>query len=94
MVREKNGAVTYRVTLPDHRTQIVPPRRFLTRHQEREFAGQPDLILQLGHDIGRLYRHRFGGAVEVRVDAIVSLNGRPPAPLIDPRLTPATVPKV
>ena len=84
MVREKNGAVTYRVRLPDGRRQLVEPSRYLTEHQEREMSGQPDLIVQLAHHIGRTYAERYGEPVQVRVDALVSLNGRPAAPLIDP----------
>ena len=51
LVREKNGAVTFYVKLPDGRRHIVPPRRYLTDFQEREMSGQPDLILQLAHHI-------------------------------------------
>ena len=47
-------------------------------------SGQPDLILQLAHHIGRDFRGRGFDDVEVRVDAWVSWNGRPPARLIDP----------
>ncbi len=44
---------------------------------------QPDLVWQLARHIGR----EFGavhGPVEVRAETWVSLNGRPPAPLVDP----------
>ena len=83
MVREKNGSVSYRVRLPDGREQLISPRRYLTRDQEREMSGQPDLILQLAHHIARDFRARGQGEVEVYVDALVSLNGRPPARLIE-----------
>ena len=86
MVREKNGAVTYRVRTPDGRLQLVEPSRYLTDHQEREMSGQPDLIVQLAHHIGREYADRYGEPVEVRVDARASLNGRPAAPMIDPQV--------
>lgn len=85
MLREKNGAITYRVRVPGKKNEMhVPPTRYLTDHQSREFSGQPDMILQLAHDIGRDYEERFGGPVEVRVDALVSLNGRKPQLMIDP----------
>ena len=89
MLREKNGSVTYRVRLPGAtRERYVPPSRYLTRHQEREMSGQPDLILQLGQHIGA----ELGGeGVEVRVDALVSLNGRAPKRLIDPTVDLMTV---
>mgnify|MGYP006298408801 FL=1 len=47
-------------------------------------SGQPDLILQLAHRIGEDFRARGYEQVEVRVDALVSLNGRKPRPMIDP----------
>ena len=39
-------------------------------------SGQPDLILQLAHHIRDDFERRGQGPVEVRVDALVSLNGR------------------
>jgi hypothetical protein len=83
MVREKNGAVSYYVTLPGGRTQIVPPHRYLTDFQEREMSGQPDLILQLAHHIADDYRRRGLGEVKVRAEARVSLNGRRGVDMID-----------
>jgi vitamin K-dependent gamma-carboxylase len=91
MVREKNGAVLYRVTLPDGREHHVTPTRYLTRHQEREMTGQPDLILALAHHIRDDYAERGVAPVEVRVDALSSLNGRAPSRLIDPSIDLCTV---
>jgi hypothetical protein len=64
----------------------VPPRRYLTDRQERDFATQPDLILQLAHRIADDFSAREGVRPVVQVDAIASLNGRPPARLIDPEV--------
>lgn len=87
MVREKNGAVTFRVKVPGRQKEYyVSPSRYLTSHQEREMSGQPDLILQLAHHIGEEYRKKGHDDVEVRVDALVSLNGRPPQPMIAPQV--------
>lgn len=86
MVRVKYGAVEYVVELPDGRRLEVPASEYLTVRQEREMAGQPDLILQLGHRIGRDMRAAGHGDVAVRVDAHVSLNGRDPIRMIDPRV--------
>ncbi len=92
MVREKNGSVDYRVRVAGRKgEQHVPPRRYLTAHQEREMSGQPDLILQLAHHIAADFRARGERDVEVRVDAYASLNGRPPARLIDPTVDLTTV---
>src|SRR5690606_17460880 len=52
MVREKNAAVTYVVSSKRaHRTWYVEPRQYLTDRQEKEFAAQPDLVLQLAHRV-------------------------------------------
>ena len=92
MCREKDGSVLYRVRVPGRRRELrVPPSRYLTPHQEREMSGQPDLILQLAHHIRDEYVVRHGEGVEVRVDALASLNGRPMARLIDPEVDLATV---
>ncbi len=85
LCREKNGSVTYRVRTADRpREYFVPPSRYLTSAQEREMGGQPDLILQLAHRIADDLRERGERDVEVRVDALASLNGRPLERLIDP----------
>lgn len=85
MVREKNGSLTYVVHSPTvGRTWHVSPGRYLTPNQEREMAGQPDLILQLAHHVARDFARRGHGDVEVRAEALVSLNGRPSVPLVDP----------
>jgi vitamin K-dependent gamma-carboxylase len=92
MVREKQGTVTYSVRLPDGRETQVTPCKYLNRRQEREMAGQPDQILQLAHRIADDFRAQGYGEVEVRADALVSLNGRRPAPLVDPNVDLASVP--
>lgn len=92
MVREKNGSVTFHVRdTATGRTFTVAPRSYLTRLQEREMSGQPDLILQLAHRIRDDYSARFGARVEVRAEALVSLNGRRLSPLIDPEIDLAAI---
>ncbi|MCC6625529.1 MAG: HTTM domain-containing protein [Deltaproteobacteria bacterium] len=92
MVREKNGAIGYRVRVDGRADELhVPPSRYLTGHQEREFSGQPDLILQLAHHIADDLRARGHTGVEVRVDALASLNGRRARRLIDPTVDLARV---
>lgn len=93
MVREKNAAVTYLVEdARTGRTIEVHPRRYLDARQEREFATQPDLVLQLGHHIAHEWRERTGMSVRVRVEALASLNGRRAGLLIDPQVDLATTP--
>ncbi len=85
MVREKNGSITYRVTVRSTgRTYEVTPLDYLTWRQYSDMSGQPDLIVQLGKHIAGDFQRRGFGDVAVRVDAWVSLNGRKPARLIDP----------
>lgn len=85
MAREKNGSVTFLVkNKRSGRILHVSPRRYLSPLQEREMSSQPDLILALAHHIGRDFESRGEGPVEVRADALVSLNGRPAARLIAP----------
>ncbi len=48
-------------------------------------AAQPDLFLAFAHHLGRAYQAR-GRDVAVVADAVVSLNGRPPARLVAPDL--------
>lgn len=83
MVRAKGGATTFLVHTGG-RVFEVAPREYLTPYQENEMAGQPDLVLQLAHRIGRDWRARTGGPVEVHVESLVSLDGRRGAPMIDP----------
>lgn len=93
MLREKNGSVTYRVTDPrTGRVNEVPPRKYLDHRQERDFSSQPDLILQLAHRIADDFEAREGVRPTVHVDALVSLNGRRPARLIDPDVDLARTP--
>lgn len=93
MVREKHGAVTYYVRFPGlgGKELQISPGRYLDSRQEREMAGQPDLVLQLAHHIRDEYRARGYEDVEVRAEALVSLNGRPARHMIDPTVDLARV---
>jgi hypothetical protein len=92
MVREKNGSISFLVRIPrTGRVVYVAPHEYLTRMQEREMSGQPDLILQLAHHIRDDYAARGFGAVEVRADTWVSLNGRASRRLIDPNVDLARI---
>jgi hypothetical protein len=92
MVRQKNGSVTYVVSSKKAgRTWYESPRRHLTSRQERELGGQPDLILQLAHKIAEEARAKGYDDVEVRAEALASLNGRAAAPLVDPSVDLAKV---
>jgi len=93
MLREKNGSVTFLVRQKSTgRSWYVSPHAYLTRLQEREMSGQPDLVLQLAHHIQRDYAQRGFGEVEVHADALVSLNGRRMQRMIDPSADLASIP--
>jgi hypothetical protein len=92
MVREKNGSITYVVeSARASRTWYVSPHRYLTDRQERELSTQPDLVLQLAHRVRDDFRAQGHDDVTVRVEALVSLNGRSAAPMIDPSVDLARV---
>lgn len=84
MLREKSGSLQYRVVDAAGHTRIVTPHAYLNELQYREMVGQPDLILQLAHRIRDDFDAAGRGPVHVYADALVSLNGRANAPLIDP----------
>jgi hypothetical protein len=84
MVREKHGSVTFIVRFSDGRKLEIPPRTYLTARQEREMAGQPDLIRQLALHIERQLLAAGHADVEVHAETRVSWNGRPGVPMIDP----------
>jgi hypothetical protein len=92
MVREKNGSVTFHVRDPaSNRAWQVTGSKYLTWRQQNEMSSQPDLILQVAHRIADDFRSRGMNDVEVRAEAWVSLNGRAPALLIDPKVNLARV---
>ncbi len=91
MLREKSGALDYRVVTRDGLSEIVSPYSYLTDQQYREMAAQPDMILFLAHRIRDDYNARGVGPVKVFADSVVSLNGRSGARLIDPAVDLAQV---
>jgi vitamin K-dependent gamma-carboxylase len=84
MIREKHGAVTFVAEVDGGRRVEIPPSTYLTWRQEREMAGQPDLILQLARRIGKDLVAQGHRDVRVRALTSVSLNARRGVPLIDP----------
>jgi len=87
MLREKMGSVSYRVVRPsDGRVWEVNPARYLEPRQLSEMSGQPDMIAQLARHISADFKRRGLGEVEVYAEALVSLNGRRPHPLMDPQV--------
>ena len=84
-LRDKKGQVEYTVTDPaTGDSWQVWPEDYLERHQ-RSMTTRPDMLLQFAHYLADIWADELGvEAVEVRVRACVSLNGRPAVLLIDP----------
>jgi len=94
-LRDKQAQeMTFRVRDPESGHEWgIEPGDFLTERQKVRMAGQPDMIHQFALHLAEEYRREYGSEVEVRVDAIVSLNGGKPAPLIDPTIDLAAQPR-
>lgn len=93
MVMEKYGRAVFTVTDPASGTAWrVVPGETLTPLQTRMMATQPDMVLAFAHDLARDYGARVGHAVEVRSRVLVTLNGRPSRPLVDPAVDLARLP--
>ncbi|MGB0647071.1 MAG: HTTM domain-containing protein [Bradymonadia bacterium] len=87
MVREKMGSITYQVKRKsDGRIFEINPSKYLEPRQMSEMSGQPDLIRQLAFYVKMDFERRHGPAAAVTVRALVSLNGRAPALMIDPNV--------
>ncbi|TGD81231.1 HTTM domain-containing protein [Hymenobacter wooponensis] len=93
MLRSKSGHISFRVVLPDGRTEVVAPSTYLTPRQCNKLAAQPDLVLQFAHFLAEDYRRRGLGQVHVYADSYLQLNRRPPRPLVAPTLDLAAQPR-
>ncbi|UYZ63027.1 HTTM domain-containing protein [Hymenobacter weizhouensis] len=82
MLRAKQGTISFRVVLPDGRTEVVHPDAYLTRRQCHKLAAQPDLILQFAHFLAAEYARQGRGHVQVFADSWLTMNRRPPRPLV------------
>ena len=82
MLRTKEGSATFLAHLPDGSRETVDSRRWLTERQADRMATKPDLLHQFARFIADEYERQGKGRPKVFVDARVSLNGRPPQPII------------
>lgn len=91
-LRHKEGAISFMLTEPASGQQWrVDPSEQLTPRQVDKMVGRPDLILQYAHYLRDAYKRERGVTVEVRVDAMVSLNYRARQRFIDPEVDLAKV---
>jgi len=86
MLREKSGVAAFTVSDPGSgRIWYANLPDYLTQRQIRKMVTRPDMLLQFAHYLAWIWeRENSLPGVEVRVTSAVSLNGRPPAPLVDP----------
>jgi hypothetical protein len=87
MLRTKFGAMKLVATDPDTgETWTVDQSEYLTSKQISSMRGRPDMIVQFSRHLEDEYRKQGHRDLEVRADAKLSLNGRPPQHLIDPKV--------
>ena len=91
MLREKTGSLQYRLETAKGDVALISPHQYLNEEQYREMVGQPDLILQLAHHIRDEYNRKGFGPIKIYADALISLNGRPLLPMIDPTVNLAKI---
>lgn len=86
MLRKKWGHTYFVIVDRDSgNTWRVDPPGLLTERQYWKMAARPELILQFAHHLKRLVIQRGYTNTSIHVIAHVSLNGRSPVLLIDPR---------
>jgi vitamin K-dependent gamma-carboxylase len=82
---DRNGEAHFFVTDPNVGvTREVDPANYLSPRQTWKMAAQPDMILQFAHFLARTEPCVGPKPLQVRTKVLLSLNGREPAPLIDP----------
>jgi hypothetical protein len=75
------------------RTLVVEPRSYVTENQLDEMGTRPDMLQQFARHVAEDLERRGLGRMAIHVRADVSLNGRPPHTLVDPRVDLAAVPR-
>jgi hypothetical protein len=93
-LRDKDATAVYLLVDPASGEQrLVDPKQELTLWQVDEMGGRPDMLLQYAHHLSAKEAAAGRPDVEVRVTAEVSLNGRPPKLLVDPRVDLSAQPR-
>ena len=86
MLRSRTGRVSYRVVnKSDQKSEVINLRNYLTRKQQKRIGAYPDFIWQFAQHLKKEYAEK-GMDIEIFADARVSINGRPPSRLIDPKI--------
>ena len=74
-------------------TWEIDAGKVLLPKQYRKMTSDPDLMLQYAHFISDTLQQEGAQGIEVRMRALVSLNGRAPQALIDPDVDLASQPR-
>ncbi|MEM9990783.1 MAG: HTTM domain-containing protein [Bacteroidota bacterium] len=92
MLMEKSGTATFYVKdgVTGKEGRVVNSD-FLNRHQEKQMAMQPDMIIQYVQFLGRYYRKKGIQNPSIRAEVFVTLNGYPSQLFIDPQLDLLTI---
>ncbi|MDC0717297.1 HTTM domain-containing protein [Nannocystis bainbridge] len=91
-LRDKNGYVRFFASDPElGASWKIDLAGRLPGWQRQEMSGRPEMILQYARFLADDLRARGHAAIEVRVVALVSLNGRRPQLMIDPSVDLARV---
>lgn len=92
MLVEKAGTATFYVKdSKTGREGLVDNSEFLNRHQEKQMAFQPDMILQYAHFLHNHYSEIGVDNPQIRAEVYVTMNGKPSQLLIDPNLNLAEI---
>lgn len=95
MLVEKTGHATFTVVdKPTGQQWVVYPSDHLTMQQEKQFAFQPDMLVQFAHHLEEEFAADGFADVEIYAEAFVSLNGRRSQPFIDPSVDLTADPSV
>lgn len=85
-LRSKRGEASFRIVNPDTGERLlVDPDADLAAWQVRKMACRPDMVMQYAQELGRRFSSPGATPVQVFANVTVSLNGREPRRLIDPR---------
>lgn len=92
MLMEKAGTATFYVQDRETgREGVVVNSQFLNRHQEKQMAFQPDMLLQFAHHLHDHYEAEGLKDPIVRVESYVTLNARPSRLIVDPEVNLAEI---
>ncbi len=87
-LRDKEAFADFTILDPaTKQSWYVEPEPYLTEKQARKMPTQPDMILQFAHFLEKKWKQDYNlENVEIRVNNYVSLNGREPAPMVNPSI--------